>query len=279
MSRRGSKPCPMSTVKMGGISMSFEISNCLGLKIRDSRVVVSSRDVAKAFSKRHDHVLRDINNLPCSQEFRLPNFGAVYKTSPDGSRIGTSVEEIFMTRDGFTLLAMGYTGEKAMRFKELFIAEFNRMEREMKVAGEDFRIPKSLSEALRLAAEIEERRVLLEERNRTLEPKALAWDATCGEGSEMSIQAVAKELARFGTGPRKLFDLLAKRKVIYRLDGSWVPMQRYIDSGHFRVKRVTMDLGAQRQKSYCKTLVTPKGRDLIARVLADQALSVFAGVR
>lgn len=269
----------MTKVKQGGISMAFEITNCLGLKIRDNRVVVSSRDVAKAFGKRHDHVLRDINNLPCSQEFRLPNFGVVYKTLPDGSRVGASVEEVFMTRDGFTLLAMGYTGEKAMRFKELFIAEFNRMERELKVAEGDFRIPKSLPEALRLAAEIEERRVFFEERNRMIEPKALAWDATCGEGSEMSIQAVAKELARFGTGPRRLFELLARRKVIYRLDGSWVPMQRFIDSGHFRVKRVTVDLGADRQKSYCKTLVTPKGRDLIARVLADQTLPVFAGAR
>ncbi len=248
--------------------MREEAENALGLVVREGRVVVSSRHVARAFGKPHDRILKDVDELArkCSERFGRVNFDFVYKMAPSGIPILSQREEVLLSRDGFTLLAMGYTGEKAMRFKEAYIAEFNRMEREI----QNFRIPRTLPEALRLAAKLEEERANLEEQNERLAPKALAWDATCSEGSEMSIQAAAKEMSRFGIGPRKLFELLARRKVLYRLDGSWVPMQRYIESGHFRVRRVVIDLGEDRQRSYCKTLVTPRGRDLIARVLADR---------
>ncbi len=259
--------------------MREETGNALGLVVREGRVVVSSRHVARVFGKPHGIVTRSIRDLldKCTPRFGRSNFAlTAFKDSQ-----GRDQEEILLTRDGFTLLAMGYTGEKAMRFKEAYIAEFNRMERELKgpCAGE-FRIPKSLLEALRLAAKLEEERAHLEEQNERLAPKALAWDATCSEGSEMSIQAAAKEMSRFGIGPRKLFELLARRKVLYRLDGSWVPMQRYIESGHFRVRRVVIDLGEDRQRSYCKTLVTPRGRDLIARVLTERlVVNSLAGER
>ena len=45
----------------------------LGLRIDNERVVVSSRDVARVFEKNHQHVLRDIRELGCSEEFRLSN--------------------------------------------------------------------------------------------------------------------------------------------------------------------------------------------------------------
>ena len=87
--------------------------------------VVSSLDVAETFEKRHDHVLRDIKELGCSDEFRLSNFG-------ESSYINSQNKKqtmYYITRDGFTLLAMGYTGEKAMKFKEAYIKQFNAMEK------------------------------------------------------------------------------------------------------------------------------------------------------
>lgn len=79
--------------------------------------VVSSLDVAETFGKQHAHVLRDIKELECSEEFRLSNFG-------ESSYINSQNKKqpmYYMTRDGFTILVMGYTGEKAMRFKEAYI--------------------------------------------------------------------------------------------------------------------------------------------------------------
>ena len=90
---------------------------------------VDSRSVAAFFGKRHDHVLRDITNITApksglSKEFIDSNFVAdKYKDST-----GRKLPCYQMTRDGFTILVMGYTGEKAMRFKELYIKRFNEME-------------------------------------------------------------------------------------------------------------------------------------------------------
>lgn len=87
--------------------------------------VVSSLDIAETFEKRHDNVLQDIRNLECSDEFRLLNF-------QESSYVNSQNKKqpmYYVTRDGFTLLAMGYTGEKAMKFKEAYIKQFNAMER------------------------------------------------------------------------------------------------------------------------------------------------------
>lgn len=78
----------------------------------------------KTFGKRHDNVLRDIRELGCSSEFRLLNFEESDYTNAQGKK----QPMIYMTRDGFTLLVMGYTGDLAMRFKEAYIKQFNAME-------------------------------------------------------------------------------------------------------------------------------------------------------
>lgn len=99
----------------------------LGLSVREGKVVVSSRDVAEKFGKRHDNVLRDIENLECSPEFGRLNF----EESSYINKQNKLQPEVLMTRDGFTFLAMGFTGAKAAQFKEAYIAEFNRMEAEL----------------------------------------------------------------------------------------------------------------------------------------------------
>ena len=89
---------------------------------------VDSVFVAKFFEKRHDDVLKSIRNLDCSDEFRLRNFAETsYKDSQ-----GKKQPRYAMTRDGFTFLAMGYRGEKAAKFKELYIKRFNEMEKFIK---------------------------------------------------------------------------------------------------------------------------------------------------
>lgn len=92
---------------------------------KEEVTVVTSLDVAETFNKRHSDVLRDIDKLNCSKEFTERNFAlSSYK---DAS--GKSNKMQYMTRDGFTILVMGYTGEKAMKFKEAYINQFNNMEK------------------------------------------------------------------------------------------------------------------------------------------------------
>ena len=90
----------------------------------EERTVVSSLDIAETFGKEHRRVLQDIREIGCSEEFRLHNF---VQSSYENSQ-GKQQPMFFVTRDGFVLLAMGYTGELAMRFKEAYIKQFNAIE-------------------------------------------------------------------------------------------------------------------------------------------------------
>lgn len=90
----------------------------------------SSILVARVFGKRHDHVLRDIEKIKAqvSENFSQPNFGAAnYLDAQGKNRL-----MYLLTRDAFTLLAMGYTGKEAMQFKVKYIEAFNAMEEELK---------------------------------------------------------------------------------------------------------------------------------------------------
>lgn len=94
---------------------------------------VDSLYVAKSFEKEHFHVLRDIAKIiepssGLSEEFRLSNYGLSHYLNAQGKK-----QPCYnMTRDGFTMLVMGYTGQKAMSFKELYIKHFNEMEQFIK---------------------------------------------------------------------------------------------------------------------------------------------------
>lgn len=108
-----------------------------GLYERNGHAFASSRDVAETFGKRHDDVLKAVRNLGCSEQFRLRNFAeSSYKNTQNKKQ-----PEILMTRDGFVLLAMGFTGKKAMAFKEAYICRFNEMEdfiKDLAVSRMDF---------------------------------------------------------------------------------------------------------------------------------------------
>ena len=92
---------------------------------KEEVTVVTSLDVAETFSREHKNVLRDIRELQCSEDFRRLNF----EQSEYLNEQNHKQPMFYMTRDGFTILVMGYTGEKAMKFKEAYIRQFNAMEK------------------------------------------------------------------------------------------------------------------------------------------------------
>ena len=81
--------------------------------------------VAKMFGKDHKSVLRAIKNIECSEEFARRNFAPTSYTD----QWNRKQKCVAMTRDGFTFLAMGFTGKKAAQFKEAYIKRFNEMEK------------------------------------------------------------------------------------------------------------------------------------------------------
>jgi Rha family phage regulatory protein len=96
--------------------------------IENDKPMTTSRLIAKTFGKNHKEVLRDIKNLGLPEDFNQRNFALVdYKDAKGELR-----PEYHITKDGFALLAFGYTGEKAMQFKISYIERFNEMEATLK---------------------------------------------------------------------------------------------------------------------------------------------------
>lgn len=107
---------------------------------------VNSLMVATVFNKRHDNVLRDIQNLDCSDDFRLLNFEESKYTNDQGKKQPC----VNMTRDGFVFLVMGYRGKKAAQFKEAYIKRFNEMEEFIRTLVETRRDFPELTENIKL---------------------------------------------------------------------------------------------------------------------------------
>ena len=96
--------------------------------MKDQQAVTTSLQVAEVFGKEHKNVLRDISNLNLD---RL-NFEQMFMESTEPDSYGRDRRIYYMNRDGFTLLAMGFTGKKALGFKLKYIEAFNNMEKAIK---------------------------------------------------------------------------------------------------------------------------------------------------
>lgn len=203
----------------------------LGLAVVDSKVVVSSRVVAEVFGKDHHNVLKAIKALQCTPEFIGVNFNA--NTFIDS--IGRSLPEVLMTRDGFTILAMGFTGPKAMQFKEAYINAFNRMEAELRNRYA-VKAPQTYPEALRaLAEEYEQRAIAEAERDKAVREKA--W---------ISEKREATAMGKLGSAMKKIYDLENKlgegrewksvRAIDWLLNYFWDTVGSWMAIGHALTK-------------------------------------------
>lgn len=85
--------------------------------------IVTSKNIADKFGKIHRDILRAIDNLECSDDFRVRNYAHSSYKSAQNKTIGC----MNITRDGFAFLCMGFTGKKAAEWKERYISAFNEM--------------------------------------------------------------------------------------------------------------------------------------------------------
>ena len=103
---------------------------------KDNQIFCTSLDVAKVFGKQHKNVLRDIENIlndlrEIGTSNDLLNFELSFKVHKIQGFKGRERKCPYynLTRDGFSLLAMGFTDKKALQFKIAFINAFNEMEK------------------------------------------------------------------------------------------------------------------------------------------------------
>lgn len=183
------------------------------------------------FGKEHSKVCRDIENLSCSESFNVANFGVIEYTDSRG-RIQKAYQ---MTKDGFSFLVMGYTGDKAGQFKEMFINEFNK--REMMLKSDDYILARSqeiLHNRLQLAeqqlSQAKEKISKQDNKIKQLQPKADFADVAFNAEGCVDIGQAAKIL-KLPFGRNTLFKKLREQGVFFVSKNE--PKQRFVQAGYF----------------------------------------------
>lgn len=125
---------------------------------------VSSRSVAGHFQKQHKDVLKAIRELIAKDDEWGKRHFTPFKTK---DLTGESTSHYDMSRDGFSVLAMGFTGDKAFKWKIKFLAAFNEMECQLSILPETRlqdqinQLRGELNAATDLIFELSERQILI----------------------------------------------------------------------------------------------------------------------
>lgn len=184
---------------------------------KDGEAFANSRDVAAFFGKDHNHVLRDIDNLIAAEpKLGLSSFGQTSYVHPQNGQTYRAYE---MDRDGFTLLAMGFTGGKALKWKLRYIEAFNAMEAELRrIANSGPMIDLNDPGALRgLLLTYSEKAMELERQVKELLPSQEALQRIAEADGSFCVTDAAKALQM---RPKDLFEWLRQNGWIYRRPGS-----------------------------------------------------------
>lgn len=231
--------------------------------------VTTSLIVAQVFGKNHKDVLRDIEKLSCSEDFRVRNFAHTPYTHPQNGQVYHYYE---MTKDGFSFLVMGYTGTKAAEFKEKFISEFNK--REMMLKDDDYILMRS-QQILQKRVEAAEQRVkALEADNASKEetisiqaekikesaPKVKIYNEYISSTGTYTATQLAKE---YGWGAETLNRKLKEMGIQYKQNGQWLLYSRYDGKNYTKSIPRTYTKSDGTIGTQMQTVWTSQGREFI----------------
>lgn len=202
------------------------------LSTQNGEPVVSSRDVARDFGKRHDHVMRDIEDIMRG----LPKNGDTpmfYKTEYVHEQNSQTYPMYLMTRDGFTLVVMGLNNSpKVIEWKLKYIAAFNEMEKQLTQPKEEPRelmISRALVAAQSIIEDERKRSQQLEKENAKLKPAAEYAHNMLLSDETLTVTQIA---LNFGMTANKLNKLLEEWGIQKKVNKQWIPKRKYIDKGY-----------------------------------------------
>ena len=233
-------------------------------RTEDGKLVVSSRQVAKDFKKEHKNVIQAIENIKAENSAVAKMFiESSYKAGT-----GKNYKEYLLTRDGFSLLVMGFNGRESLEWKLKYIEAFNTMERKLKEISkpDSYMIDDPIERAKRWIEEREQYNKVAAE----LEEQNSFVNKISESNGSMLVREVAK-LASKGNitiGEKALWNKLREWGYISRR--STEPMQSAINAGWFEViERVVERDG--KSFVYRTTKVTSKGQVHIIKKLSKES--------
>lgn len=238
--------------------------------------VASSRDIAEHFGKEHKNVLRDIETL---QEGML-NFEQTpmfFKTTYIHPQNGQEYPMYLMNRDGFTLLAMGFTGKAALEWKLKYIEAFNAMESELR--SQQTALPQDYPSALRALADKAERVLALESENERqkqviadFEPIRQYVDTILESAATLTITQIA---ADYDLSARTLNKILNEEGVQHMVNGQWILYKRHMGMGYTKSKTIQFNRSDGTPDTKMSTQWTQKGRLFLHNILTARGITAI----
>lgn len=207
------------------------------LSMQSGEPVASSRQIAENFEKRHDHVMRDIDAIKKD----VPNFGEMFFETTVPDSYGREQRAYLMNRDGFTLLAMGFTGKAALEWKLKYIAAFNEMEKKLTEQPQLTRSQLLATALIAAHKELEEKDKQIE----TMKPKALFADAVSASNQSILVGEMAKLMSQNGIqmGQNRLFQWMRENGYLIkdkkRTDYN-MPTQKSMELRLFEIKETSI---------------------------------------
>lgn len=229
---------------------------------KDGEVFANSRDVAIYFGKEHRVVLLAVDNLlKAEADLGLHNFVQTPYVEPSNGQTYRSYD---MDRDGFVLLAMGFTGKKALKWKLKYIEAFNNMEAQLRQPmAIDFSDPKvTLGFIEHLSSQVKEKEAVIEEQKGRLKK----LDRLEGAQGSMCISDAAKTLA---VKRDFLFKFMQTRRWIFKRSGNknWLAYDAVRHAGYMEHDdHLYMD-NEGRERVSTQALVTAKGLVKLAELI------------
>ena len=237
----------------------------ISVVIENEQPVTTSRNVAENFDMEHYRVLRAIDNLKSdfegvSQKWRDLFWEGTY-VHPQNKQ---EYREIIMTKDGFNLVAMGFTGKKAVKYKLAYIERFNEMEKQLQS-----QLPGTYKEALLQLVEQVEENEILEQRIAEYEPRISYLDNILQSKDTVTITQIA---ADYGMSPQAMNKLLHKLRVQHKVGGQWILYKKHMSEGYTKSHTVPITKSDGSEMVVMNTKWTQKGRLFLYDLLKKEEI-------
>lgn len=237
-----------------------------------SKVLTNSVLVAKKFGKEHRNVLSAIRAILEEGMLKNEQTPMFEETTYVNEQNGQTYPMFIMNRDGFTLLAMGFTGKQAMQFKLEYIGQFNKMEATIKNSQvatlPDFTNPAEAARAwaeqfelkqieAKRADEAEQQVLLLSAEVEKMQPKVSYYDKILASKTTMTTTQIAQD---YGMSAVRFNKILEEFKVQRKVNGQWILYAPFIGKGYVHSKPFDIRRSNGQQDVVMNTEWTQKGR-------------------
>lgn len=237
--------------------------------------LTNSKLVAEVFEKEHKNVMQSIRKLMVG----TAQNSAVHQMFSESTYLNEQNKEqpmFIMNQDGFTLLAMGFNGKKAMEFKLKYIEAFNKMKKEIESSKPS--LPQNYLEALKSLVKAEEEReqLALENRKQQQEivtiskenmelgnkitemlPKVSYYDQILQSNATMTITQIAQD---YGMSAVRMNKELESMRIQHKVRGQWILYGQFLTGGYVHSRAIDIIRSDGRHDVKYNTEWTTKGR-------------------